>query len=295
MRYHARFIVAVLTLAPVACIYKGQNGSFMDRYAPKTRRDMETSSTVALIIHQPRFGAGKDLKWPAKTLGEAMRLCDEEPEADQPSFHPVFTCTGVLVASDVVATAYHCLKNDPTKLVFVFGYDRNVTIGGAIDQRVYRYKRLVDGDPDADWALVQLDEDVEGHTPAKIRSSKKGYVQKHDFVFAVGHPDGIPHTVVRNGRITRVGDNDKYTRGPASVMRGHFVTNLDLFAGNSGSPIFSDTAAPEVVGLVLGGGVDYRETRWGCKVVRSCVPPKCTPNERAVSAELLLPALEDYL
>ena len=98
----------------------------------------------------------------------------------------------------------------------------------------------------SDWALLELAYPV-AHRPLVLSAERP---VRHQRVYMLGHPSGLPM---------------KYA-GPASVRRvdakGHFVAGLDAFGGNSGSPVF-DAASHRVVGILSGGGADYRLDKTG--------------------------------
>src|SRR5215213_1680006 len=108
-----------------------------------------------------------------KVYATEYRLCDTaspvEPYLNQPC--SAF-CSGVLIASDIVATAGHCIGTPPagtpplSEIRFIFGYrmrdedtaemiidNRKIYAGKEIIKRVYNPKG-------PDWAIVRLDRPV---------------------------------------------------------------------------------------------------------------------------------------
>jgi hypothetical protein len=81
-------------------------------------RDLLMQSVVALI---PKAFLIADLKLTGvPTLGERTNLCSEEPFRLQPA---AALCTGVLLDSDLILTAGHCVRALPLdQLAAVFGY-----------------------------------------------------------------------------------------------------------------------------------------------------------------------------
>lgn len=175
-------------------------------------------------------------------------------------------CTGALVAPDVVATAQHCVPADDVcpqiRLVFGFAIDRpgrDPTRVPAGD--VYSCRRIVAQDFDAraykprdtdgterltrgggtDWALVQLDRSVQGRSPLGV--NKSGQLDANASLVLIGYPLGLPEKIAAGGRV-RPGD-----------YRDFFVSDVDSFQGNSGSPIIN-ARTRLVEGLVARGDSD---------------------------------------
>lgn len=187
-----------------------------------------------------------------KKFGEAFNLCDCEPFYDQP-IAAGRMCTGFLVKEDIIATADHCLnKKNITDFRFVFGFkmidfsisetiflDEDIYIGVNVINRVYRSLK---GDG-SDWALVQLDRKVVGQAVARLSSRDIFCGQP---VYVIGHPCGLPL---------------KYAAGASvkTIENTYFAADLDVYSGNSGSPVFN-LNTHELVGIVVRG--DNRDFRW---------------------------------
>ena len=193
----------------------------------------------------------RGFKLDVKNYGDAYNLNINEPFRDQPVSRGRL-CTGFLVAEDVVATAGHCVNcHNVADLRVVFGYRmleaRNpITRIPASD--VYRCTDIVsrecrrDGRR-TDWALVRLDRKVDGWPVARLA---KREVFRGRRIYVAGHPCGLPLKYAPGARIHQVHD-------------AYFVADLDVYSGNSGSPVF-DCESGGVVGLVARG--DFRDFRW---------------------------------
>jgi hypothetical protein len=180
------------------------------------------------------------------TLGAARSLCATEPFRDQPA---IAFCSGFLVASNLVATAGHCLDaSNVGDVRFVFGYQMQSATTPTTrisNTQIYRGVRVVGhslGVGRSDWTVVELDRPVPDHTPLVIRSS--GRISDDQEVHVIGHPSGLPKKIAGNAHVR---DNS-----PA----GHFVANLDTYGGNSGSPVFN-SVTHEVEGILVRGETDY--------------------------------------
>jgi len=208
--------------------------------------------TAAILFKESLIESGKDFSMvKVKNYGKTFNLSDYE------SFHDQYmidgrVCTGFLVAEDVVATAGHCANNkNVTDLHFVFGFrmqdpttpviripKSNIYKGVKLAHSTYDHKRI-----GSDWSLVQLDRKVEGQTTVKL-SEKNIFCDQS--VYVLGHPCGLPLKYAPGADIHDVGEDS-------------FGANLDIYMGNSGSPIFN-SQTHEVIGIVVRG--DTRDFRW---------------------------------
>lgn len=190
-----------------------------------------------------------------KDFGKVFSLCDSEPFCRQPIVKGRL-CTGFLVKEDIIATAAHCIHGvSLARLRFLFGYkmldfstpvtrvpDDNIYKGVEIIDRVYRGIR---GDG-SDWALVRLDRKVIGQSVVTFPHADISCGQA---VYVIGHPCGLPLKYAAGAHV-KVVDN------------AYFSADLDVFAGNSGSPVF-DSNTHALVGIVVRG--DNRDFRWTSK------------------------------
>jgi hypothetical protein len=193
--------------------------------------------------------------------GKIYNLLEYEPFRDQP-IGAGRICTGFLTADDTIATAGHCInERNINKACFVFGYrmtnsctpvtkipKKDVYKGIKIIQKAYdRGKKL-------DWALIKLDRKVEDR-PAVVLSTNG--VSRDMPVYVLGYPCGLP---LKCGKGANVHNTDKIS----------FAANLDIYMGNSGSPVF-DGKTHEVVGIVIHG--DTRDFRYVGKGWLSVIYP----------------------
>jgi hypothetical protein len=178
---------------------------------------------------------------------DAFDLCSGEPFVSQPTG---CFCSGSLVASDVVATAGHCVKNaaDLATMRFVFGFRMTNAATArtkfAADD-VYTGKQLLGrqlSNDGTDWALVRLDRAVVGRKPVAVR--KSGKIRNGQAIYVIGHPCGLPQKYAPGAQVR---DNS-----PAPF----FVANLDTYGGNSGSPVFN-AQNNKVEGVLVRGETDF--------------------------------------
>lgn len=186
-----------------------------------------------------------------KNYGKAFNLCECEPFHYQP-VSAGWMCTGFLVKEDIIATAAHCANENNVKdLRIVFGYKISAACTPAArapNENIYKGVEIIGrtytrSDKQPDWALVRLDRKVEGQAVAKL-SRRSIY---HDQpVYVIGHPAGLPLKIAPGAQVCDIDETC-------------FVANLDIYGGNSGSPVFcGDTH--EVIGIVVRGY--NRNFRW---------------------------------
>jgi V8-like Glu-specific endopeptidase len=200
-----------------------------------------------------------------KNFGKSFNLCDSEPFYHQPTAAG-HMCTGFLVAEDVIATAAHFVnENNVTTLRIVFGYrmlDPCTPVTRIPNKDIYKGVKIVEriynrmGNK-SDWALVKLNRNVkEKEKTIAVLSNKD--ISRHQPVYVIGHPCGLP---LKYAPGAKVGDTRKVA---------YFGADLDIYSGNSGSPVF-DQDTHEVTGMVVRG--DNRDFRWTGKGWVSVIYP----------------------
>ena len=207
------------------------------------------------------------------TSRRALNLCSDVPFADEPY---VYGATAFLAAPNKVVMAGHSLGTFPCgDLAVVFGYEmtgdpshdpRRVATKdvyycarslAAVDQQ--RWQRTTDGrwlDVLTDYGVIELDRPVTDRPHLTL--SPRGRVAQGAKVVAIGHPWGLPvkatEATVRN----------------TDPRLDIFLAPLDVFRGNSGSPVIN-----MATGLVEGVAVwasdaGFLETPAGCNTYRTC-------------------------
>lgn len=183
-------------------------------------------------------------------------LCSSERFVD---YQAPGNCTGFLVGPDILVTAGHCIKKiddcKQSKWIFDFTTRKNSNRGDPfiVGKNVYECKEVIESkvinnyatNARIDYAIVRLDRKVEGRTPLKYR--KEGELSCNDDLFVVGHPNGLPMIYAPNGHMSC------FSRDQGADW---FLTNLDTFSGNSGSPVFNKTTGL-VEGILVRGAEDY--------------------------------------
>lgn len=219
----------------------------------KVSRNVHSVTAVCYKSNLSDNGRGF-LELKVRPYKEVYHLCRCERFYGQPVAAGIMW-TGALVAEDIVATSAHIVRETNVRnLCFIFGFlmefpgdqypitlfsKENVYYGVNIIHREYD----VDG-PHAtgsDWALVRLDRKVVGQETAGISKKPVTAGQK---IYALGHPCGLSMKYSPHGKII-------------SIEKAYFTSEIDLYSGNSGSPVF-DANNHQMIGIVSGSdSVDF--------------------------------------
>jgi V8-like Glu-specific endopeptidase len=217
-------------------------------------------STAAMIKNSK---ISKDFKLSKTTLAESFNLCDGEKFKNQ--INPA-SCSGFLVAPDIMVTAGHCLKTqfDCENSKWVFDFTTNQT--QLKSTQIFSCKNIIERklvSNGADYAVFKIDRKISDRKPLKFR--KSGVIEKNQNIVVIGHPSGLP-TKISAGAIVKDQSSEDF-----------FVTNLDTFGGNSGSAVFNvDTGYVE--GILVRGETDYVLTvvnGKSCRKVNKCKADEC--------------------
>lgn len=215
-------------------------------------RDQSFGTAVAGMIETKKLiGTGSGFMLPPATLSSELGVCEDERFKDQPTS---MLCTGFLVSPNLIVTAGHCVSDQSRceDVSFVFDYKlKENTLRADImvpKKNVYRCSRVVEakhtfGFGSQDYALVEIDRVVEDVVPLAIRT--EGIVKNDDPLVVIGHPSGLPLKVSSGAKVIH---NEPFLN--------YFISNLDTYGGNSGSPVFNDKTGI-VEGILVRGNKDY--------------------------------------
>ena len=196
----------------------------------------------------------------------SMSFCPAERFIDQPN--PAM-CSGFLIAPDLLVTAGHCVAIEnfcaDYKWVFDFKMDPQSHTAGlnVKNENIYSCKRVISGalnmNLGLDFGVVQLDRDVTGREPLKIRS--ENYISEKAEVLVIGGPSGLPLKIAAGAAVR------------TSTHPFFFKANLDTFQGNSGSGVFNAKTGV-VEGILVRGEDDFE-----VNPLKMCVQAKKCTNE----------------
>lgn len=214
----------------------------------------------------PPTSIGSNLEVKGSTLGQRKQLCPDERFRDQQT--PA-SCSGFLLGDDVIVTAGHCIENDFDCEYYKWVFDYTEGVKKLKSDNIYGCKEIIkreNYDPTGlDFAVIRLDRKVKGRSPLDYR--KSGKLGPGEDVFVIGHPSGLP---------------GKYADGAKVRGRGSdfwFTTNLDTFAGNSGSAVFNEKTG-KVEGILVRGATDYyQDTVDNCYRVKVCESNACSGED----------------
>lgn len=143
-------------------------------------------------------------------------------------------CSGFLISSRAVMTNYHCVHNDLTCRTTSVIFDYEKTASGEIRLGQTRQCLSVRGDPELDYAVVELDTPVDSEiVPLRLASADGGIGAP---AALIQHPGGDYKQVAESGcQILDLGVPGKST----SDLSTDFSHRCDTVQGSSGSPIIS--------------------------------------------------------
>ena len=180
----------------------------------------------------------------APTLERRFKVCSDERFASQPS---IGSCTGMHVGDGLVLTPAHCVRDQLSceKFSWAFNYRTDV-IGeraGALSiNDVFKCEKIVLTDKKNDLTLLKLEKAARSYPHMPLRFN----APRTERIFAIGSPLGLPLKFSGMGQLT-----------------SDHTASLDVFTGNSGSPILNEDR--QVIGLLLGGHEDFSVTERGCR------------------------------
>ena len=223
-------------------------------------------STAAMVSRNKATRSGEVYKLSGRRLRE-RGICASAKFAEQVT---IASCSGFLVAPNLLVTAGHCVRSarDCTSNVWVFDYgidSEGKKLFEVPASSVYKCKRIIkqrlDRGTKDDYALIELERTVDDRNPLDYR--KEGTVEKGTELVVIGHPTGLP-TKIAGGAWVRSNKNPVY-----------FQSNLDTFGGNSGSAVF-DAETGTVEGILVRGETDYvYDSSRGCRVPKQCSNEGC--------------------
>ncbi len=251
----------------------------------------------------------EDSSWARKPV----KICSDEPFRGEVM---AGTCSGVLIAPDMVLTAGHCMEDqaDCLSSYWAFDYRQENSIGSlgltfegskadpesiimikqsnlfSCERILARQSSADDNDPERlDFALIQLNNYVYDRAPQPLR--KQGVAQEDQALILLGYPLGLPGKIALDAKII---DNNS---------QNFFLTSSDSYYGNSGSAVIDDQTKL-LEGILTDGAEDFiYDPAAGC--MRSRVLSALQGEERVTRISSILeyiranaeygPELVDYI
>uniref|UniRef100_A0A0G4I3P4 Serine protease n=1 Tax=Chromera velia CCMP2878 TaxID=1169474 RepID=A0A0G4I3P4_9ALVE len=237
--------------------------------------DAPLEATVALVRRTKVRLALDHLVLDSEVLAEKRDFCESVKFLEEPV--PA-SCTGVLVAQDIIATAGHCARGERVDdFLYIFGFNTAERANGTLLNipytDVYEGKEEVaseyrnsdtEDNRKADWSLIRLWRPVAGRQPVVTRMEGRF---ASDHLYVIGHPQGLPAKTTKRTEETGL---DATTMMLNNEPNAWFDARLDTYGGNSGSPVFNaETGVLE--GIVVRGDSDWvKDTEADCVRQSQC-------------------------
>jgi V8-like Glu-specific endopeptidase len=222
-------------------IYRQDNRQFVGPTSSATIKKL--SKSIAMIINKDSLHG---LKIETTKLSDAngLNICADEKFSES---YSVASCTGFLIATDLLVTAGHCIQDfsdcQDKLIIFDILESTSSKSGYKVGKKnIFACKELVTQDSMGDFAIIRLDrKSIERNT---LKLSTRGSIGLNEKVMMLGHPMGIPLMLSNNAQVRETSDDT------------FFYADLDSFVGNSGSPVFNSRTF-EVEGMLVKGQDDF--------------------------------------
>ena len=159
-------------------------------------------------------------------------------------------CSGILIDRQLLMTAGHCVTKSCSsgdRFVFRWYYKEEGVLQTMTKEDVYECEAVLAYSESGtkDYSIIKLDRPADPHlAPAPLRTESTRLAEGDDVV-VVGYPVGLPAKAAGGASVMDPDDGAKFT------------ANLDTYAGNSGSGVF--TSDGKVVGIHVDGNEDFED------------------------------------
>lgn len=251
-------------------------------FAQMLKGELDAGAHAIALVHRTRLTRTPDgYAVERKTVQQVTQLCSEDALVSTSELS-LSQCSGVIVGTDRILTAKHCLlgefRGDADQIRVVLDYKKGVEKLPGTD--VFTVEARPPGQ--RDWVVLKL-KDGRHFPPKRVASWSKRRPGESTDIFAVSYPLGTPRTTSRNASIIR-------------YEGGNFVTDLDVLRGSSGCPVFSARDG-FLVGILTAGPEDFetvhRPDGTTCKrVIRRPSPANGGPGEQVLPLHDILSELD---
>jgi alpha-tubulin suppressor-like RCC1 family protein/V8-like Glu-specific endopeptidase len=207
-------------------------------------RAVLTRASVAFVPETAlTFPDAEHVRLHGPTLKDALGVCSDEPFAQE---SVISTCSGTLVAADLVLTAGHCVSAtgcNGARVVFGYALNAESEVPLLSVDQVATCVEVVNRSTTGglDFALVRVNHVPPGVAPVPVRVGDRALALDQRLV-VIGHPTGLPQKIADNAWVS----------ASRADTRDFFAANLDVFPGSSGGGVFDEDSG-ELVGLVARG------------------------------------------
>jgi V8-like Glu-specific endopeptidase len=235
-------------------------------------------------------------------------ICQDEPFAHE---NILGNCTGFLIGENLLMTAGHCISEQESCELISFIFDQITSNGLVKKSNTYQCKKVIQTGVNIsksnlyyqDYTILQIEKKSSAPKRPFLIISDEELIEG-DPLYTIGSPFGTPLKVADDAYITslvsskgsivevaiQAGDEDIYH--PLNIL-DYFMTNLDTFSGNSGSPVISEKTG-HVIGLLSSGDDDWDfDDENFCQ--RSRYKPMSDPGEESVFRILNIQNLNEFL
>ena len=237
-------------------------------YGDDNRRAIKESSPLeikwgkAVLAEVPTYKIrqidSKTISFDTITPIAALNLCPEEKFSSESM---LASCSGFLVAPDLLVTAGHCMKdlNDCKNNLWLLDFDESQNT--FTTEQIYACKDIVAANLSSDFTLIRLSRPVKDRRPLTIR--QKGSLNKNAEFTVIGHPLGLP----------KIASDQAFLHG--NLGNKTFTIFSDTYSGNSGSPVI-DVKTSLVEGILIKGDRDFQmDYDSGCYRSYHCDSDNC--------------------
>jgi V8-like Glu-specific endopeptidase len=241
-------------------IYGTDNRYETDDYPDRQFREY-AKSVAAMVASNDIFNKVGDpttKRFRSKTAKQRFGLCDGPNGERFASQKTLSHCTAFLVAPDLMVTAGHCVLSDfECKKRFKWVFDFKGEGNTLKTKNIYSCVKIVgrkfseSKTKIKDYAIIKLNRPVKGRAPLKYRKRRK--VKKGTPLVMIGHPLMLSQKIADQGTVLkkRMG-----LRILSRIKRkNYFLTDLDSYIGNSGSPVFNQNTGL-IEGILISGAED---------------------------------------